>query len=171
MELVDDVAAARFARLTRSRPARRANLPIRPLTNRRLALAACGSGSALLVSGQLSCGHIGLLTRSRCAGLYDTSSDASGPASPRSYTAAATRVADRLTDTTNVLARSLRRDRHILSLTLERIWGAAFEAYDAVAYASYEQGAYWASDQHTPDRPLVWSTLLDPHARACSRGG
>lgn len=76
------------------------------------------------------------------------------------------RIADRLVATTTGVARGLRRDRRILSLTLEQVWGDAFQRYDAVVYASYEQGAFWAEEAHQPARPLVWETLLDLHARA-----
>lgn len=77
------------------------------------------------------------------------------------------RVATRLAETSTALARRLRRDRRILSITLEQVWGVAFQAYDAVAYASYELGASWAEGHQSPARPLVWSTLLDLHSRAC----
>lgn len=76
-------------------------------------------------------------------------------------------VAERLMATRAGLARRLRRDRHILSISLEQVWGDAFQVYDAVVYASYEQGAAWAAEHQPPARPLVWSTLLDLHARAC----
>jgi len=72
-----------------------------------------------------------------------------------------------MTETAPDLARRLRRDRRILSITLEQVWGDAFQAYDAVAYASYELGASWADRHQSPVRPLVWSTLLDLHSRAC----
>jgi hypothetical protein len=78
-----------------------------------------------------------------------------------------TRVVERLTATTAGLARRLQRDRRILSISLEQVWGDALQAYDAVIYASYEQGAFWSAEVHPADRPLVWSTLLDLHARAC----
>lgn len=77
------------------------------------------------------------------------------------------RVATRLTETAPDLARRLRRDRRILSITLEQVWGDAFQAYDAVTYASFELGASWADGHQSPVRPLVWSTLLDLHSRAC----
>jgi len=76
-------------------------------------------------------------------------------------------VADRLVATTSALTRRLRRDRRILSLTLDQVWGDAFQMYDAVVYASYEQGAIWAKEAQQQARPLVWDTLLDLHARAC----
>jgi len=64
------------------------------------------------------------------------------------------------------LNRSLNRDRRILALTLQEVWGDAFHAYEAVSYATYELGAEWASRRPGP-RPAVWDTLLDLHARAC----
>lgn len=78
-----------------------------------------------------------------------------------------TEVVERLMATTAGLARRLQRDRRILSIGLKQVWGDAFQAYDAVVYASYEQGAFWAAEVHSQHRPLVWSTLLDLHARAC----
>lgn len=77
------------------------------------------------------------------------------------------RVATRLAEASHALARRLRRDRRILSITLEQVWADAFQAYDAVAYASFELGASWADEHQSPARPLVWSTLLDLHSRAC----
>jgi hypothetical protein len=64
------------------------------------------------------------------------------------------------------LDRSLSRDKAILAVTLQQVWGEAFQAYGAVAYASYELGAGWATDPPGP-RPVVWDSLLDLHARAC----
>lgn len=65
------------------------------------------------------------------------------------------------------LTRSLDRDKKILALTLQQVWGDAFQAYEAVSYASYELGAEWAASRRAGQRPAVWNTLLDLHARAC----
>ncbi|MCU1615783.1 MAG: hypothetical protein JWO98_3323 [Frankiales bacterium] len=75
-------------------------------------------------------------------------------------------LADTLAAQETGLAHSLARDRRILALTLEDVWGPAFRAYDAFGYASYELGAGWATEQPST-RALVWGTLLDLHARAC----
>ncbi len=64
------------------------------------------------------------------------------------------------------LDRSLSRDKRILAVTLQQVWGEAFQAYGAAAYASYEVGAGWAIDP-PGQRPVVWDSLLDLHARAC----
>ncbi|WP_041298009.1 DUF5677 domain-containing protein [Ilumatobacter coccineus] len=78
-------------------------------------------------------------------------------------------MTERLLEGVPRLARQLRRDRRTLAITLEAVWGDAFDLYDAIAYASYEQGARWAAEATVDDatRPIVWSTLLDLHARAC----
>lgn len=78
------------------------------------------------------------------------------------------RCTDHLVNDIPRLARQLRRDRRALAITLEEVWGEAFDLYDAITYTSYEQGARWAREPvDVASRPIVWSTLLDLHARAC----
>ena len=87
---------------------------------------------------------------------------------PEDVQRSADRVAGHLLRNVPRLAGQLRRDRRRLAITLEEVWGDAFDLYDAISYASYELGARWAAESAIDaSRPIVWSTLLDLHARAC----
>lgn len=100
-----------------------------------------------------------------------TSQDAEQPTiqEPESLQRLANQTTEHLLAGIPALASQLRRDRRMLTITLEEVWGDAFDSYDAIAYASYEIGALLAAES-SPNgisRPLVWETLLDLHARAC----